>query len=114
MLVSHLLAALIVGTTIWLGVDASGRDWSDNRFASATWKWVVGCLFLWIVAFPAYLAMRGNAPRKGAPAPLAAAARDGWTPPTASVAPPSFRHCASCTQPVRDSARDCPFCGQTL
>ena len=34
----------------------------DDKFANHPWKWVVGCVFLWIVAFPAYLIRRGNAP----------------------------------------------------
>jgi hypothetical protein len=55
---------LIVGTTVWVGVDASHRDWSGHSFANATWKWVAGSLLLWIVAFPVYLAQRGRVPVK--------------------------------------------------
>ncbi len=58
------LLLVIVGTTIWVGVDASHRDWSGHGFANATWKWVVGSLLLWIVAFPVYLAQRGRVPVK--------------------------------------------------
>jgi hypothetical protein len=58
------IALVIIGTTIWIGFDASGRDWTQNRFCNATWKWVVGCLLLWIVAFPAYLVQRGRVPAK--------------------------------------------------
>jgi hypothetical protein len=55
---------LIVGTTIWIGVDASQRDWRENRFCNTAWKWVVGSLLLWIVIFPVYLVQRGRAPQK--------------------------------------------------
>jgi hypothetical protein len=55
---------IVVATTIWVGVDASHRDWSDGSFADKTWKWVVGSLLLWIVVFPVYLVKRGSAPRK--------------------------------------------------
>src|SRR4051812_34348137 len=41
------LFLLFVATTIWVGVDASGRAWRDHGFANATWKWVVGLLLLW-------------------------------------------------------------------
>ena len=37
---------VIVASTIWVGVDASHRDWSGHSFANATWKWVVGSLSL--------------------------------------------------------------------
>jgi hypothetical protein len=59
-----LIAVLIVGTTAWVGYDASGRDWSGHAFANRTWKWVVGSLLLWIVVFPVYLVQRGKVPAK--------------------------------------------------
>jgi len=59
-----LFLVIIVATTVWVGVDASGRDWSNSSFADTTWKWVAGSLLLWIVVFPVYLVKRGAAPRK--------------------------------------------------
>jgi hypothetical protein len=56
------MSMLVLGTTIWIAVDASGRDWSSNRFCNATWKWVVGALLLWVVTFPLYLVQRGRVP----------------------------------------------------
>jgi cytochrome c oxidase assembly factor CtaG len=53
---------LILATTIWVAVDAHGRDWRGHRFADTTWKWVLGCVLLWIVAFPVYLIHRGRVP----------------------------------------------------
>ena len=55
---------LVLPTTIWVGVDASRRDWSRDKFATSTWQWVLGMLLLWIVALPVYLAKRGTAPLK--------------------------------------------------
>jgi hypothetical protein len=56
-----LILLLIVGTTVWVGIDASQRDWSHNSFANRPWKWVLGSLLLWIVVFPLYLVQRGKA-----------------------------------------------------
>ncbi len=56
--------ALLLGSIVWIGIDASKRDFSDSRFASKTWHWVVGALLLWIVVFPVYLFKRQNAPLK--------------------------------------------------
>ena len=53
---------LVGSVWTWVAIDADKRDWSNDRFANHPWKWVVGCVFLWIVAFPAYLIRRGNAP----------------------------------------------------
>ncbi len=58
------LYALHFGSVIWVGFDARKRDFSSSKFASKTWQWVVGALFLWIIVFPVYLFKRGNAPLK--------------------------------------------------
>jgi heme/copper-type cytochrome/quinol oxidase subunit 1 len=100
-----LVLLVVVGTTIWMGMDASGRDWSDHKFARHTWQWVVGGLGLWIVTFPVYLASRGGVPRKGTSlafatptsdwshpeAPSGAPSRPSVPPPSASVPPPAPR-----------------------
>jgi hypothetical protein len=59
-----LLLLAVVATTVWVGVDSSGRDWSGDRFANSPTKWVIGSLLLWIIVFPVYLARRGRAPHK--------------------------------------------------
>jgi hypothetical protein len=55
---------VVLGTTVWVATDASGRDWSGNSFASSAAVWALGTLLLWIIVFPVYLASRGNAPLK--------------------------------------------------
>jgi hypothetical protein len=87
-----LLAMLVlVGTTVWMGIDASARDFSGNRFADATWKWVVGGLGLWVVAFPVYLVHRGRVPRKGAGSVAPKVMRPEDPATSGSVPPPSMR-----------------------
>jgi hypothetical protein len=58
----YFFVAVQLATVVWVAVDASKRDWSQDKFANRPWKWILGCLLLWIVAFPVYLARRGNAP----------------------------------------------------
>lgn len=55
---------LVIGTSIWVGVDAGGRDWSNSTFAKSPAAWVLGCLLLWIVVFPIYLVQRSSVPLK--------------------------------------------------
>jgi Protein of unknown function (DUF2510) len=57
---------IVIASTVWVGADASRRDWSHDKFADAAWKWVLGCLLLWIVVFPLYLARRNGKPAAGA------------------------------------------------
>jgi hypothetical protein len=58
------MLVVVIGTAIWVGLDASQRDWSNNKFAKSPAVWVLGCLLLWIVAFPVYLAQRSSVPLK--------------------------------------------------
>ena len=60
----NIILLVVVATSIWVGIDASSRDWSESSFADRSWKWVVGSLVLWIVVFPVYLAKHGKAPSK--------------------------------------------------
>jgi hypothetical protein len=95
-----LIVLIVIGTTIWVGVDASKRDWGEG---SGTGTWVVGCILLWIVVFPVYLAKRGKAPFKAAPA-LAAG------PPGLAPSDPMYRECPHCKEPMRRDAGICPHC----
>ena len=56
---------VVIGSAIWVGIDASHRDFSGSSFASKTWHWVVGILLLWIVVFPIYLFQRSKTTAKG-------------------------------------------------
>ena len=56
---------IVLISTIWVGVDASGRDWTGNRVGDAAWKWPLGMLALWILVFPLYLVHRRRVPRDG-------------------------------------------------
>lgn len=96
--ITVVLLLVVVGTTIWVGVDASKRDWGNG---SGTGTWVVGCILLWIVAFPIYLWKRGKAPLKGEPAPA--------VEPTADA---MYRECPHCKEPLRRDADTCPHCRQ--
>lgn len=84
---------LVIGTTIWVGIDASNLGVQRGRLGGggldmSVASWVICCLLLWIVAFPCYLVAReryqrlpragyGTAPQWAAPAPVA------WSPPAA-------------------------------
>ena len=92
---------VVIGSAIWVGIDASHRDFSGSGFASKTWHWVVGILLLWIVVFPIYLFQRGKAAEKGVVA-------------TGNVAPlpqpEMYRTCPHCKEPMRRDAGVCPHC----
>lgn len=99
-----LVLLVVVGTTIWVGVDASRRDWSGR---TGTAGWVIGCILLWIVFFPYYLVVRGKVPLKEA-----GAAAPNWTSPSSDGVPVAYRECPHCKEGMRRDASHCPHCRQ--
>jgi hypothetical protein len=97
-----LILLVVVGSTIWVGVDASKREFGDKGLVGSTAGWVVGCVLLWIVVFPYYLFRRGRAPLKSA-----AAAPLGL--PSAGAI---YRECPHCKESMRRDAKICPHCRQ--
>jgi hypothetical protein len=79
--VNTLIFLIVVGTSIWIGFDARGRDFSRSKFARATWQWVVGCLFLWVITFPVYVIVRPRTPLKGDRRPVPTRPPSAWLPP---------------------------------
>jgi hypothetical protein len=59
---NYVVSLVVIGTTIWVGVDAAARDFSRSPFARSTAMWIIGCLALWIVVFPIYLVQRSKVP----------------------------------------------------
>lgn len=60
-----LISLIVIGTTIWVGIDASNLGMSRGRAGGGFLDmgpagWVFACLLFWIVAFPCYLAARAN------------------------------------------------------
>ena len=63
-----LVLLAVAGSTAWLAVDASKRDWTDNSFGRNAASWVIGSLLLWPLIFPMYVFVhRKKAPLKAAP-----------------------------------------------
>jgi hypothetical protein len=94
-----LILFVVVVTTVWVGVDASKRDFGEKGTGTSTW--VLGCLLLWIVVFPYYLAKRGRAPLKGQPL---------TGRPVAAIRTAMYRECPYCKEPMRRDASVCPHC----
>jgi len=63
--------------------------------------WFFSCLLLWIVAFPAYLAKRGEYKHQSLS-----------TMPDSSVK--GHRKCPDCAELIHADARKCRFCGLVL
>lgn len=69
-----LLFLVVIGTSIWVLVDASNREGGNALF------WFIGCLALWILFFPWYVAQRQRMPLKPPPAPPPPKREPGWHP----------------------------------
>jgi len=55
---------VILGTSIWVYFDARALGVRKGLVTGlgnmGPWSWFFVCLLLWIIGFPAYLAMRGK------------------------------------------------------
>jgi hypothetical protein len=54
---------IVVVSTVWVGFDAAKHDWGKDGTQPASW--VIGCILLWVLIFPAYLFARRRVPLKG-------------------------------------------------
>jgi hypothetical protein len=64
-LISVIFLLLVIGTSIWVGIDAGNLGVKRGRLGGggldmSVAAWVVCCLLLWIIAFPCYLVARGR------------------------------------------------------
>lgn len=89
-MVGLIVLGVIGLSVIWVGLDASERDFSqcENWYWRSAFGWVVACLLLWIAYFPLYLSARRKVPLKQASRP-----------------------CNRCGEPVANGVLDCPHCG---
>lgn len=87
---------VILGTSIWVLFDAKSigvrKGQLKGFFDLSPTGWLFGCVVLWIVAFPAYLAKRGEYKRinQGSNAMV---------------------FCSACGKRMHGSAASCPQCG---
>lgn len=97
--------AIIIGTTIWVWIDARTigvrKGVIPGFFNMGVAAWVICCLGIWIIAFPGYLAKRGEYKRRLAAGPAN----------VASGLPVKF--CPECGADAR-GAKFCPQCGTGL
>ena len=58
---------VVIGTTIWVGFDHGKiqRLYGDEWISPGPWRWIDGCLLLWIVFFPWYLVSRSRQRKLG-------------------------------------------------
>lgn len=63
-LVEQLVLLLVLGTSIWVLIDAKTIGVKKGQIKGMSdlgpWGWFSVCLLLWIVGFPFYLAKRGE------------------------------------------------------
>lgn len=105
---------LVIGTSIWVLIDAKAIGVRKGQISGlgnmGPWGWFFGCLLLWIIGFPLYLAKRNEFKRANAaalmpsaPAPIV----------TAGSVPP--RYCSACGAPQPDLVGHfCQACGKAL
>ena len=99
---AELIVLVVVGTSIWVFFDAPAQGLSRT--------WALGCLALWIVAFPWYLSERGKTqlatrglPERPTPA-SAPSATTGWFTDPRDPTRERWREGGVWTRDIRDKA----------
>ncbi len=96
---------VVLPTALWVLVDASTLKVRKGKLGGGFFDmgvagWFLSSLLLWVVAFPAYLAKRGE--YKRLLSPEIASLENG------------YRKCPDCAELIRGDARKCRFCGLIL
>ena len=60
-IMTFLITIIVLGTSIWVLADASQRKLGKGEYPIV---WFIGCLLLWIIIFPLYIAKRSKYPLK--------------------------------------------------
>ncbi len=59
-----LFLLVVIATSIWVLADAKSIGVKKGQIKGmcnmGPWGWFFGCLLMWIIVFPAYLAKRGE------------------------------------------------------
>ena len=103
---------VVIGTSIWVLIDAKAigvrKGLIHGLGDMGPWGWFFGCLLLWIIGFPLYLAKRSEFKRANAATSL-----PSMPPPMVADGRAGQRYCSACGAPQPDVAgRFCQACGQ--
>jgi len=103
----------VIGTSIWVLIDAKAigvrKGLIHGLGDMGPWGWFFGCLLLWIVGFPLYLAKRNEFKKASSAASIPS------PPPVVADGRAAPRYCSACGAPQRDvTSRFCHACGQLL
>lgn len=106
-----IILLIVIGTSIWVWVDARNIGAHSGLIGGVAnmgpFAWFLCCLFLWIIAFPIYLAKRGAIS-------VAARAAAGLASQSSPSHEPELRACPFCAESVRVEAIKCKHCGSDI
>ena len=97
---------VVIGTSIWVLIDARTIGTKKGQIKGmgdmGPWGWFFACLLLWIVAFPFYLAKRGEFK-------MVNATQRGESPATTTP-----QLCVHCGKYYEGNPSYCPNCGSKI
>lgn len=114
------IVLIVLATSLWVLIDATSIGVKKGQIEGlgnmGPWGWFFACLGLWIIAFPMYLAKRGELKKlnqtSSKPEDKMASPEEEAT--TTAQSPPDSDFCPSCGGVVNSDQQFCQKCGEPL